>query len=69
MIAIPNMDKPKEAVNVEVIFRDSEGYVVGHKLDCPLIEIDDIKFKACLEILDKFMDELDHSLLYGKVRD
>ena len=37
--------------------------------NCPLIEIDDIKFKACLEILDKFMDELDHSLLYGKARD
>ena len=39
MIAIPNIPKPKEAVNVEVIFRDNEGYTVGHKLDCPLIDI------------------------------
>lgn len=39
MIAIPNIPKPKEAVNTEVIFRDSEGYVVGHIFDMPIIEI------------------------------
>ena len=39
MIAIPNISKPKEAVNAEVIFRDSEGYVVGHVFDMPIIEI------------------------------
>ena len=49
MIAIPNIPKPKEAVNVEVIFRDSEGYVVGHKLDCPLIDI--VRCKDCKYVM------------------
>ena len=39
MIAIPNVDKPKEAVNVEVTFRDKDGYIVEHRMDCPLIDI------------------------------
>lgn len=46
MIAIPNIPKPKEAVNVEVIFRSSEGYIVGHIFDMPLIEIDDEIWEA-----------------------
>ena len=37
----------------------------GRADDCPLIEISDIKFNACMELLDKLMGELDEAVLYG----
>lgn len=39
MIAIPNTEIPDDAVNVELAFRDEDGYIVWHMFDIPLIKI------------------------------
>ena len=39
MIAIHNAEIPDDAVNVELAFRDEDGYIVWHMFDIPLIEI------------------------------
>ncbi len=67
-VYVPNIEKPKEAVDVEVIFRDSDGYIMGHELYCTLIEIDDIQYKAFLEFNEKLIKKLEEHILYGERR-
>lgn len=43
----------------------AEAFCKGRPNDCPLVEIDDLKFEASMEILDKMSEELNKIILYG----